>query len=125
VKKDYESEKIRASILEHEVHVLERFHGDRAFLREIYTVFLSEIPEKSRLLQEAEASLDYESIAELAHALRSSGATIGVEACSDLAARMEDAAWRKKGDEVSRLNAELGSVMNVIASVIEERLTAI
>jgi HPt (histidine-containing phosphotransfer) domain-containing protein len=124
-KKDCNVNDIRSAMLTHEALVLARFRGDREFLREIYTVFLSEIPEKSEALSQAEATGDFGSIGEVAHALRSSGATIGVEHCSDLAARIEAAANHKNGALVAELNLELHQLFKAIAQVIEERLLVI
>jgi HPt (histidine-containing phosphotransfer) domain-containing protein len=122
IKKEKTEADIKASILENEKRVLTRFRGDREFLKEIYTVFLEEIPEKSEAFERGEANRDFSIIEEVAHSLRSSSATIGVEACSRLAAGIEEAASGKDMKKLKGLCTELYELFAMLAPIIEERL---
>jgi HPt (histidine-containing phosphotransfer) domain-containing protein len=125
MKKEKTEADLRSSILENEARILKRFRGDRDFLKEIYSVFLEEIPEKTQALRQGETTLDFGIIEEVAHALRSSSATIGVRACSELAAGIEEAAVHKNSEMMKALASELYSLFGMLAPIIEERKRAL
>ncbi len=121
-KRERTKAEIEASVLANEARVLARFRGDREFLKEIYSVFLGEIPEKTQMLKQGESACDYSAIEEVAHALRSSSATIGVIACSELASEIENAASVKDVEKLTALTTELFALFDALAPIIEARL---
>ena len=71
---------------------LDYVQGDEDFLKEIYLIFLEEIPERIRSFKESIENQDTEKIARFAHSLKGSSMAIGAIRCHSLSEKLEKTA---------------------------------
>jgi HPt (histidine-containing phosphotransfer) domain-containing protein len=75
-----------------EPELLKRFKADRGFIKELYGVFMEEIPKKIAVIKNALSNNDFKTIEKTAHTLRSSTGTICAKNAFAAATFLEDAA---------------------------------
>ena len=99
---------------------LRRVGGDEDLLRELSTLFESEIPGKIDLLRSAIAGKDFQETALVAHNIKGAAGTIGAEACRAAAGNLESAAREGKEELVvsflERLEIELERIREVLSA---------
>jgi HPt (histidine-containing phosphotransfer) domain-containing protein len=67
-----------------------RFDGDLPLYRELLQEFLSELPERIRLIEEASTRRDGERLREIAHCIRGAAGTLGADTVSAIARAIEE-----------------------------------
>ena len=70
---------------------LESMSGKRPFVKRMFTVFISQEPQRFEQIKEALASGDVEKLRHLAHALKGGAATMGVGRVRDCCLQLENA----------------------------------
>jgi two-component system, sensor histidine kinase and response regulator len=102
-----------------EADALKLAGGDRALMRELAQVFLTELPDKLSSLRTAAAAGDAEQIRLAAHALKGSTAAVGGRAASDASSRVEHLG-RSGNVEASReALADLEAALEQLASALQ------
>ncbi len=69
--------------------------------------FAKRLDEVLRCMVDALTDSDFKTLAELAHWLKGSGGTVGFQAFTEPAQRLEEAAWREDQDQLASILAEL------------------
>ncbi len=100
---------------------LDHVQGDEEFLREIYQIFLEEIPTRLENFHRALEENDIQAIVGLAHSLKGVSLTIGALSCHKAALNLEMAA--REGDEAKV--REIFPTLNTILEQLEEQLSNI
>lgn len=90
---------------------LQNVQHDEAFLDEIYTIFLEEIPIRRKAFSAALEGDAADTIVGLAHSLKGVSSTIGAVSCSEKALELEEAAKEGRTGEVPGLYAELDAIL--------------
>ena len=71
------------------VAAMERFDGELSFFRELLGEFVSVMPDRIRLLEEAAGRNDREQIRTIAHAIRGAAGNLGAGSVCELAREIE------------------------------------
>jgi HPt (histidine-containing phosphotransfer) domain-containing protein len=89
-----------------------RFDGDLPLYRELLHEFLSEAPERIRMIEEASARRDGERLREIAHGIRGAAGTLGADAASAIARAIEETGSVGEGSAVrlEALRAEIARI---------------
>lgn len=89
-----------------------RFDGDLTLYRELLQEFLSEAPERLRMIEEASDRQDCERLREIAHGIRGAAGTLGADAASAIARDIEETGSVGDGSAVrlEALRAELARI---------------
>ena len=93
---------------------LQHVEGDEEFLKEIYEIFLEEIPERIETFQKTLEKNDIDKMVSLAHSLKGVALTIGADFCHSLSAELENAARNSNEHRVRELYAQLESLLREI-----------
>ncbi len=104
---------------------LERMAGDMEFLRELYTIFLEELPERVAALEAAVSAKDMEQVAKVSHSLKSTAGTIGAIACQKCAEKLEHTARCMEYESVVLLIPHLKTNLYELKSAIDCELQKI
>jgi histidine phosphotransfer protein HptB len=91
---------------------LDYVQGDKDFLKEIFEIFLEEIPQRKSNFEKALADKDMEKLTSVAHALKGVSLTIGAVSCHKLSAEIEYAARAKDFEKAAGLYKELDTVLD-------------
>lgn len=97
---------------------LHHVEGDEEFLKEIYEIFLEEIPERIASFQKTLDNNDIDKIVSLAHSLKGVSLTIGADSCHSLAAEIEMAARQNDESKVRGLYPQLEHLLRKIEETI-------
>ena len=100
-------------LLDHKA-ALDYVQGDKDFLREIFGIFLEEIPQRKSNFKEALAAEDTEKLTAVAHALKGVSLTIGAISCHKLSAEIEYAARSQDAEKAAVLYKELDTVLDTL-----------
>jgi HPt (histidine-containing phosphotransfer) domain-containing protein len=87
---------------------VDRLGGDEEIFKNIVALFLDQMPMRCRELNEAFNRSDYESLAILAHTLKSSTATVGAMTLQSMFIMLENASRERNHSAVSQLIVQLG-----------------
>jgi HPt (histidine-containing phosphotransfer) domain-containing protein len=93
---------------------LQHVEGDVDFLKEIYEIFLEEIPERIEAFQKALDENDIDRIVSLAHSLKGVSLTVGAYSCHELSAELEKAARKYDEKRVRELYRQLETLLRKI-----------
>ncbi|HYO24309.1 MAG TPA: ATP-binding protein [Lacipirellulaceae bacterium] len=80
---------------------------DDAEIRELVAEFAATVPERIDSIERALATLDFDGIASMAHALKGAGGTAGFQCLTDISARIEKSAQQKHSEEIAAMLGEL------------------
>lgn len=98
---------------------LENVEGDEEFLKEIYTIFLEEVPERIEAFRNNIDDNNLEKIVSLAHSLKGVSLTVGAISCHELSREVEMAARNGDGEKVKQLYSRLEDLLRRIEKEIE------
>jgi len=84
------------------LHPIYSDFGDDPELSELVEMFVSEIPERVKLLTEAEADSDWETVGRVAHQIKGAAGSYGFGEITPFAARLENACRLDEGEETIR-----------------------
>jgi HPt (histidine-containing phosphotransfer) domain-containing protein len=87
---------------------VDRLGGDEEIFKDIVALFLDQMPMRCRELNEAYSRNDYESLAIMAHTLKSSTATVGAKTLQLMFIMLENASRERSHSDVSQLIAQIG-----------------
>jgi histidine phosphotransfer protein HptB len=112
-------DKANSDILLDRESALEHVQGDEEFLKEIYEIFLEEIPGRRENFEQAFGKNDMQEVVGFAHSLKGVALTIGAITCHKTALELEMAA--REGDELKA--QELYRQLNGILGRLEKKLS--
>ena len=97
--------------------------GDKAFCSRLLETFHDETTQSLKRLKSALAQSDFESVAAVAHSVRSASANISATAVRDSAGRLEDLcrAGDADADKVAALITEIEAMFEEIYSFLNDR----
>lgn len=98
-------------LLDHQA-ALDYVQGDKDFLKEIFEIFLEEIPQRKTNFQEAIKTKNMEKLTSVAHALKGVSLTIGAISCHKLSAEIEYAARAKEPEKAAGYYKDLEIVLD-------------
>ena len=101
---------------------LEQVQGEAGFLRELYTVFISEIPERLDSFQSALKFNRRTQIVRLAHSLKGASLTIGAVSCGRLASDIETVGLEASVSDLQSLYAMLEQELAEVEAAIRQFL---
>ena len=93
--------------------------GDKEFLQEILMIFRDELPSRLENIRKCIEKNDIESIAKVAHSLKSSSSVVCAEACRYWAEKVEYSA-RNDGSDLPELLDKLTHAVNAVESKIND-----
>ncbi len=79
-------------------------------IRDLVAEFTATIPDRIEAIGRALQSLNYASVADMAHALKGAGGTAGYQCLTDVSARIEQSAAKRQAGEITGMLGELRSI---------------
>jgi histidine phosphotransfer protein HptB len=114
------AEKANGDILLDTESALQHVQGDEEFLREIYQIFLDEIPGRRENFEQALGKNEMQAVVGYAHSLKGVALTIGAGTCHKTALELEMAA--REGDElkVQEMYRQLEDILGQLESKLSD-----
>jgi HPt (histidine-containing phosphotransfer) domain-containing protein len=101
--------------------LLESVGGDKSFIAELATAYLTESPEHLRQMTEAVARSDVDAVVRPAHTLKSSSAALGAARLSEISRGIEHAAREGRAEGLDAAVADAQAAWEKTVAAINER----
>ncbi len=101
-------------------HFLARLRGDETLARSIASVFLEDIPQQLKRLNERISSADYQQASQIAHTIRGAAINLSAEELSLLAGQLEQALRKEETYSVDSLSQSLCTAFEHLKQTIHD-----